>query len=60
MQLSMQVEQQKKIINALSRKLMEFDARQKRLEDKMDKVINQTNNDELKEKNTQQTQGLVT
>lgn len=41
MQLSMQVEQQKKIIDALSRELMGFDTRQKRLEDQMVHLIDQ-------------------
>jgi len=41
MQLSMQVEQQKKIIDALSRELMEFDNRQKRLEDQVNQLIDQ-------------------
>lgn len=44
MQLSMQVEQQKKIIDALSMELMEFDNRQKKLENQMNQIINQNPN----------------
>ena len=44
MQLSMQVEQQKKIIDALSRELMHVDLRQKRLEAQMAQISHQKQN----------------
>jgi uncharacterized coiled-coil protein SlyX len=40
MQLSMQVDQQQKIIDALSKELMDFETRQQKLEEQMEKIIN--------------------